>query len=126
MRNFFSSFQKIAKQFLTQKNLLYLVSLPLFVNWYIVLLFYYEDHTLKKQCFRSAYLTLGFFLTLFISWVFSKIPFFGPLFGNFIHLGGVLIYVGISFFFIYKIYMNQELVIEVLEQQVKNLEKFFI
>lgn len=122
MKKYFTLLSNFIKKFLTHENLIILSSLPFFINWYLVLLFWYEESKLKKQCLRSGVLTLTFFLIMIVSWLFSKFPVIGPLIGNFLHLAAIIFYVGISSFFIYKIYHEEKLEIDVLERQVKNLE----
>ncbi len=126
MKSHFFSLSRKIQELLTQKVLLYLASLPFFVNWYFILLFYYEKPSIQKQCFRSFVLSLVFFILLLLSWIFSMFPVIGSLLGNVIHLIGILIYVGVSFFLIYKIYKDQNVEIDFLDKQVKNLEDFLI
>lgn len=90
--------------------------LPLFFNWLYFLWADFENETIRKSSIYSMLFSAYFFLFFFMSVIFNNIPFIGSFLANFLHLAGILIYAGLSCFFIYSYHKNKSVEIQVIDK----------
>jgi uncharacterized membrane protein len=98
--------------------------LPLFFSWYPIFVIYYEDDTLRRNCIRSFFLTVSFFVLLILAAFLTFIPKYGSIIANLTHLFGILLYISVSCILIYSIIKNKTVEFKILENLVNKFDIF--
>ncbi|MBE7413081.1 MAG: hypothetical protein L6Q54_09665 [Leptospiraceae bacterium] len=107
----------------SERLLNYIALLPLFFNWLIIFSMKGISENCKKSCLRSGVFSSIFFILLLISFLFSLVPIVGPYIGSAIHTAAVLLYLGLSGFFIYAVKKEKNVKIHYIDKFVYKLEE---
>ncbi|MCB1193086.1 MAG: hypothetical protein H7A23_26685 [Leptospiraceae bacterium] len=108
----------------TEEGLRYIALSPLLFSWLFVISANFQNQKIRESCLYSGIFTLYFFLLLLVSIVLNWLPFIGNALANLSHLAGILIYLGLSGFFIYSLYKNKKVEILLLEKHHKLINDF--